>query len=332
MWDLVKDLESETLSSKEQDREKSELALVKVPESKKRDRETKEAKRKRAKLDDEDIEMALDTKAKKKAKKALLEDNFDDLAHLTMQKFKKQKSSKTSKDKESGATLSSHNGLTTDDFGEDSVLNTLDAEEKASRKKNLRFYASQIVSKAGKRAGAGRDAGGDLDLPYRERRRERELRMRAEALKRRDEGADLDDEEPDEQDRAVAKVVNDDSDNEYYDLLSKTSKKRKEEKKALHDAMRDAEKAGDRADVMKGELGVDGKRAIGWTIQKNKGLTAHRKKEVRNPRVKKRNKYEKAKKKLSSTKAVYKGGQKGAYGGEATGIKTGLVKSVKFAS
>jgi U3 small nucleolar RNA-associated protein 3 len=57
-----------------------------------------------------------------------------------------------------------------------------------------------------------------------------------------------------------------------------------------------------------------------------------RKKDVRNPRVKKRKKYEeKKKKKLSSIRAVYKGGEgRGGYGGEKTGIKTGLVKSIKL--
>jgi U3 small nucleolar RNA-associated protein 3 len=53
---------------------------------------------------------------------------------------------------------------------------------------------------------------------------------------------------------------------------------------------------------------------------------------VRNPRVKKRQRFEKAKKQVSSRQAVYKGGQsalKGAYGGEATGISQ-VVKSRKF--
>jgi U3 small nucleolar RNA-associated protein 3 len=66
-------------------------------------------------------------------------------------------------------------------------------------------------------------------------------------------------------------------------------------------------------------------------IEKNKGLTPHRKKENRNPRVKKRLKYEDKKKKLASMKPVYKGGEgRGGYGGEMTGIKKGLVKSTKL--
>lgn len=40
---------------------------------------------------------------------------------------------------------------------------------------------------------------------------------------------------------------------------------------------------------------MEGKRAITYQIAKNKGLTPHRKKEQRNPRVKHRNKYRKAK-------------------------------------
>lgn len=71
-------------------------------------------------------------------------------------------------------------------------------------------------------------------------------------------------------------------------------------------------------------------------IVRNKGLTRQRgnpKNNVANPRVKKRQQYEKAKKKLASSKAVYKGGLNalgGQYEGEVTGINPKLIKSVKF--
>jgi U3 small nucleolar RNA-associated protein 3 len=55
------------------------------------------------------------------------------------------------------------------DFGDEEALDARTAADKARRKKSLKFYTSQIVQKANKRAGAGRDAGGDMDIPYRER-------------------------------------------------------------------------------------------------------------------------------------------------------------------
>ena len=72
----------------------------------------------------------------------------------------------------------------------------------------------------------------------------------------------------------------------------------------------------------------DGPRSLTRAILKNKGLTPSRSKAVRNPRVKKRQKYEQAKKKVSSQKAVYKGGlaTTGRYEGEKSGISK-VIKS-----
>ena len=50
---------------------------------------------------------------------------------------------------------------------------------------------------------------------------------------------------------------------------------------------------------------------------------------MRNPRVKKRKAYEKAKKRLRTVKRVYEGGLKGAYG-EATGINKNVIKGRKL--
>ncbi|KAI5777640.1 Sas10 C-terminal domain-containing protein [Geopyxis carbonaria] len=219
----------------------------------------------------------------------------------------------------------------TGDFTEEHTLNALDAADKAVRRKNLRFYSSQIVSASSRRAAAGHAAGGDLDIPHRERRKERELRLRAETQRRRDrgEGADLSDGEPDAPKPAKkAPKLAVDAGNEFTALLTGTAAKdAKAAKAAKYAAEKEAARVGG---LVVPEMSADGKRAIGWTIEKNKGLTPHRKKEVRNPRVKKRNAYEKRKKQLGSVKQVYKGGLKGSYGGEKTGIKTGLVKSVKF--
>jgi len=77
---------------------------------------------------------------------------------------------------------------------------------------------------------------------------------------------------------------------------------------------------------------LDGPRSLTRAILTNKGLTPHRSKAVRNPRVKKRQRFEKAKKKLASQKAMYKGGLSqtgGYYDGEKSGISK-VVKSVKL--
>ena len=76
---------------------------------------------------------------------------------------------------------------------------------------------------------------------------------------------------------------------------------------------------------------IDGQRSVSRAILANKGLTPRRSKSVRNPRVKKRQRFEKAKKKVASQKAVYKGGigDVHSYGGEQSGISK-VVKSVKL--
>lgn len=224
------------------------------------------------------------------------------------------------------------------DFGEETELSSRAAAEKAAKKKSLRFYTSQIAQKANKRLQAGADAGGDADLPYRERLRDRQARLNAEAEKR---GKKLDeygrgtalgddsDGEVGEEDRKQAKEVREEED-EYYDMVAQTSKIKKAQRAAAAEEAKMAEEKS-KLDRVEGEEDVDGKRAIGYTIQKNKGLAPKRKKEVRNPRVKKRMKYEEKKKKLSSMRAIYKGGEeRGGYSGEKTGIKPGLVKSIKL--
>ena len=223
------------------------------------------------------------------------------------------------------------------DIGEQSALTAQEAAEKAKRKKSLRFYTSQIAQKSNKRDAAGRDAGGDADLPYRERFRDRQFRLNAEAEARgkkpKENGKGGDDlgGSSDDEDRRAAKELRDDVDSDdYYDVVSSRAAAKKSSKAALAAAHAQAEREGGIVRVVE-EQGVDGKRAITYAIEKNKGLAPRRKKDVRNPRVKKRKKYEEKQKKLGSIRAVYKGGEgKGGYGGELTGIKTGLVKSVKL--
>jgi U3 small nucleolar RNA-associated protein 3 len=94
--------------------------------------------------------------------------------------------------------------------------------------------------------------------------------------------------------------------------------------RAFSDTRRSADRETDGNDA-------DGPRALTRAILKNRGLTPHRSKSVRNPRVKKREKYEKAKKRLSSQRAVFKDGPRDVtrYEGERSGISK-VVKSVRF--
>ena len=228
------------------------------------------------------------------------------------------------------------------DLGEETQLAPHEAAEKARRKKSLRFYTSQIAQKSNKREQAGKDAGGDADLPYRERLKDRQAGLNAEAEKRgkkvqRDEDqTDALGGEGDEGNRRLAGQLRGEEGSDedgYYDMVAASLQQRKADKKARHESQARAARAGgDQATFTDSKVGPDGKRAIGYTIEKNKGLAPKRKKEVRNPRVKKRRKFDEKKKKLGSVRPVYRGGGegRGGYAGETTGIKPGLVKSVKL--
>lgn len=147
------------------------------------------------------------------------------------------------------------------DFGEEETMDSRAAAEKAARKKSLRFYTSQIVQKANKRAGAGRDAGGDTDIPYRERLRDRQARLNAAAekrgLKNSKEGAELGDDSDNEDRKAAA--IRDDED-EYYDMIAARTNQKKSEKVARADALA-AASAADRI-IEQEVVGEDGKRKI----------------------------------------------------------------------
>lgn len=274
------------------------------------------------------VEVNGDSKKKKKAEKERLakakavEESLADLDSL-ITKPKKTKKIKTAK-----PILEDDHS----DFGEEETLDARTAADKAANKKSLRFYTSQIVQKASRRAGAGRDAGGDVDIPYRERLKDRQARLNAEAERRGKKdskhGTALGGDDSSSGDEAVAKQVRDEED-DYYDMIAHRTNAKKEDKLARKEALAAASIADRVVEVQ--TIGEDGKRKINYQIEKNKGLAPKRKKDVRNPRVKKRKKYEEKQKKLRSMKAVFKGGEgPGGYKGETTGIKAGLIKSVKL--
>ncbi|KAH8929881.1 hypothetical protein BT69DRAFT_1292239 [Atractiella rhizophila] len=211
----------------------------------------------------------------------------------------------------------------------------------ASKRHTLRFHTSQIEAKSKKRKAT---FGGDDDLPAKKSKGER----RAEELRKQKHGAagvgaDLDAEdfgaddleiarqvrEADELDMSMEAPEEGDGDGDVYGQVAAFKAQKKRESKRAYDAARQEER-----EELMDPSSVDGPRSASRQIMKNKGLTPHRSKVNRNPRVKKKMQYEKAKKKVASQKRVYKGGmgalRNEGYTGEKTGISKNLVKSVRL--
>ena len=128
--------------------------------------------KKAKKLSKEEIKANKKKKAEEAKKAKAVEQSLAELTSL-LQTTKKAavKVAVASKATSTAATSGADSGVDDNrsDFGEEEELDARTAAEKTKRKKSLRFYTSQIVQKANKRQGAGRDAGGDMDIPYRER-------------------------------------------------------------------------------------------------------------------------------------------------------------------
>lgn len=162
-----------------------------------------------------------------------------------------------------------------------------------------------------------------MDLPYKD---QDNWKQKNGVAQPKDSTADLDDEDYDDEDMAAARTMrggDDDEDDPYYAQAVAEKAAQKAAKRAQYEASRPEIIDGD-WQVEEGE-----KRLASYKILKNKGLTPKRKKENRNARVKNRTKYSNKLKKLASVRAVAKPLQ-GSYGGESTGIKKNVVKSVRF--
>jgi len=131
-----------------------------------------------------------------------------------------------------------------DVFGDATVLGGADAADKKARRHTLRFHTSKIESASARRQGARTALGGDDDVPYRERRKEKEARAQREAHagKRGQGGDDLDDAQPKSEARAALEAVGN-SDEEsaeedadgYYSLVQKQKREKKEGKKMAYE-------------------------------------------------------------------------------------------------
>lgn len=331
LWETVKDITPVEKTSQGPVEEESESDMeVDVPEVKsKENKESKKEKKKLSKAQRAAEAARTEAEARRAKKLEETEANLAGLSSLVAEPGRKRVSKKAKAPSKADDDS---------DFGDEDALTAKEAEEKAKQKRSLRFYTSQIAQKSNKRTAAGRDAGGDADIPYRERLKDRQARLMAEAEKRGKQKASGAEElggDSDEEDRRVASELRkgDDfgsDDDDYYDMVAARTNKRKADKKALAEAQAAAAREGGHVEVQE-KVGADGKRAITYQIEKNKGLAPKRNKLNRNPRVKKRMRFEDKKKKLGSVRQVYKGGEgRGGYAGELTGIKKNLVKSVKL--
>lgn len=141
--------------------------------------------------------------------------------------------------------------------------------------------------------------------------------MEAELGKLSDEGGDEsgDDFDPE--------LDNDDNEAGFYDKVAKKSKSRKAARKERYQVA---------PKYPRRELEIEGERAIGNAIMKNRGLVPHKSKLNRNPRVKKREQYRKAQIRRKGAVREVRDRDEGArYGGEETGIKSNLSRSRKLA-
>jgi len=115
--------------------------------------------------------------------------------------------------------------------------------------------------------------------------------------------------------------IGDSDEDDFYKSIKSKSKAKKEAKKQMYAVAPKYPRL---------ERVVEGERAIGHTIMKNRGLVPHKARINRNPRVKKREQYRKA---LISRKGAVREvrTEEGhVYGGESTGIKSGISRSRKL--
>ena len=231
------------------------------------------------------------------------------------------------------------------DLGDEADSSEQNLAEKERKRKSLRFYASQVAQKAAKRENAAivRNAQGDDDLPYSKRLPSNGMKPNDEKKLRHDDKASggnairtandsrarIGGAENLDSNRVIA---HEDDDPNGQQMLQRAYAK-KEAKRARDAVYAKARATGGK--VIPSEQAqdqkIEGRRDIGFTIAKNKGLTPNRRKEVKNPRVKKRKRFESKSKKIKSMKPTWQGGEsRGGYEGELTGIKSGLVKSTKL--
>ncbi|XP_012065072.1 something about silencing protein 10 isoform X2 [Jatropha curcas] len=167
---------------------------------------------------------------------------------------------------------------------------------------------------------------GDDDLPKRddigERRRKHELRVLTSAGVKSEDDAEHEPGTPESYEASDMEEDGDEevSEDEFYKEIQ-LKKEAKDAAKAKNYTRTSA--------VPSLPETVDGKRQITRQIEKNRGLTRPRRKDMKNPRKKYRTKHDKQKKRRQGQVQKIKK-PTGSYGGETTGINASISRSVRF--
>eukprot|EP00123_Amoebidium_parasiticum_P012738 comp21545_c0_seq1/m.30019 comp21545_c0_seq1/g.30019 ORF comp21545_c0_seq1/g.30019 comp21545_c0_seq1/m.30019 type:complete len:588 (-) comp21545_c0_seq1:165-1928(-) len=248
--------------------------------------------------EEEDDDMQIDSKTHNGKTKAPRKPAFSIKPEKLQHEATEYKAVKKTKWKEN--TKQSKQLIAADDFGEVELENP--KPEGGKKKKSV--WAKNAPKKQREAESA------ETDVPRRERDGVRE---------RRDAVVFDDDDDGDYQELPAGKRSRDTGDDDLYEQVAAAKKKRKLERELAHKKV---------ASYLPEEE-AENKRGINWQMSKNKGLTPRRK--SNNPRVKHKMKFDKAVKKRKTVVRQVVPGQAGAvYGGEGTGIKKKLVKSVKI--
>ncbi|KAI8101739.1 hypothetical protein M9434_006806 [Picochlorum sp. BPE23] len=194
-----------------------------------------------------------------------------------------------------------------DDFQDDIAdlaADDLGIDPRFSRHKTNQRYGADLSDMYKKSL-----TSGDADIPERESLSSRRAKMDSIRAK-----------------RAISHPVEDQREarvgNEFYQA---TKRHIESQKKQRRDAM-----APDELHPPLAEPVASGARKIDSAIEKNRGLTPHRRKDLKNPRKKHRIKFAEANVRRKGQVQSVKTGAAGAYGGESTGIKSKISKSVRF--
>jgi len=195
------------------------------------------------------------------------------------------------------------------DYGDEAE----DNDRTISASRNLSSRMNSIVQKSNTTNGK-KNKNDEIEEDEDYERLQRGLSMMEEQFGK---GSDEDEDLEDDEDEGLGS----DEEDDFYKLIKSKSKAKKEAKKAMYEVK-------PKYPRLEGE--VEGERAIGRTIMKNRGLVAHKAKINRNPRVKKREQYRKALIRRKGAVREMRTDEGHVYAGESTGVKSGISRSRKF--